>query len=144
MPDFDRDHPAAVGAEARLGARRQPSTAQPYPLNTRVALKNVLAEAAELGFGFNLGIECEIFLLQAGGGRVAAHADPDDELHQALLRRARFMDSFTWLDKVATTINDLGWDLYSFDHEDANGQFEFDFNYADALTMCDRLTSSSG
>src|ERR1700750_1376504 len=37
---------------------------KPYPLNTRVALKNVLAQAAELGFGFNLGIECEIFVLK--------------------------------------------------------------------------------
>ena len=37
---------------------------KPYPLNTRVALKNQLAEAAELGFGLNLGIECEIFLLK--------------------------------------------------------------------------------
>jgi glutamine synthetase len=50
-----------------------------------------------------------------------------------------FLDNFTWLDKVATCINDLGWDLYSFDHEDANGQYEFDFRYADALTMCDRF-----
>jgi glutamine synthetase len=41
---------------------------------------------------------------------------------------------------MASTMNDLGWDLYSFDHEDAPGQFEFDFNYADALTMCDRFT----
>src|SRR5258706_11243391 len=32
---------------------------KPYPLNTRVALKKVIAEAAEIGFGFNLGIECE-------------------------------------------------------------------------------------
>lgn len=35
-------------------------------------------------------------------------------------------------------IEDLGWGLYSFDHEDGNGQFEFDFGYSDALTMCDR------
>src|ERR1700742_1597338 len=27
---------------------------KPYPLNTRVALKNMLAQAASLGFGFNL------------------------------------------------------------------------------------------
>ena len=32
-----------------------------------------------------------------------------------------------------------GWDLYSFDHEDGHGQYEFDFAYSDALTMCDRL-----
>jgi len=37
---------------------------KPYPLNTRVALKNVQAQAAEMGFGFNLGIECEIYVLQ--------------------------------------------------------------------------------
>jgi len=35
-------------------------------------------------------------------------------------------------------MNELGWDVHSFDHEDANSQFEFDFNYSDALTMCDR------
>ena len=33
---------------------------KPYPLNTRVALQNQLQEAAALGFGMNLGIECEI------------------------------------------------------------------------------------
>jgi glutamine synthetase len=51
-----------------------------------------------------------------------------------------FVDQFGWLDKMATAINGLGWDLYSFDHEDGNGQFEFDFAYSDALRMCDRMT----
>src|SRR6476619_5974739 len=37
---------------------------KPYPLNARVALKNVLAEAAAMGFGFNLGIECEVYVLK--------------------------------------------------------------------------------
>ena len=32
----------------------------------------------------------------------------------------------------------MGWDVYSFDHEDGHSQFEFDFGYADALTTCDR------
>jgi glutamine synthetase len=36
-------------------------------------------------------------------------------------------------------MNGLGWDVHSFDHEDANGQFEFDFAYADAMTMADRF-----
>ncbi|MDD5200999.1 MAG: hypothetical protein PHC88_14490, partial [Terrimicrobiaceae bacterium] len=52
----------------------------------------------------------------------------------------RFMDRYGWLDKMATAIDGLGWELYSFDHEDAHSQFEFDFKYADALTMCDRYT----
>jgi glutamine synthetase len=113
---------------------------KPYPLNTRVALKNVLAEAAELGFGMNLGIECEIYLLKKNSDGSLSVPIPDDKLVKPCYDVASFMENFTWLDKVATTINDLGWDLYSLDHEDGNGQFEFDFSYADALTMCDRLT----
>jgi glutamine synthetase len=112
---------------------------KPYPLNTRVALKNMLAQAAEMGFGFNLGIECEIFVLEQNEDGSLSVPNPNDKLTKPCYSVEGFMDQFNWLDKVATCINDLGWDLYSFDHEDANGQYEFDFAYADALTMCDRL-----
>jgi glutamine synthetase len=50
----------------------------------------------------------------------------------------RFFDAFGLVDRLAKTINALGWDLYSFDHEDGNSQFEFDFKFADGLTMADR------
>lgn len=113
---------------------------EPYPLSTRVALKNVLNDAKAMGFGFNLGIECEIFLLRKAPDGSLHVSAADDTLIKPCYDVRGFVDNFSWLDKVATTINDLGWDLYSFDHEDANGQFEFDFQYADALTMCDRLT----
>jgi glutamine synthetase len=113
---------------------------KPYPLNTRVALKAQLAKAAEMGFGFNLGVECEIFLLRKNADGSLSVPDPDDTLAKPCYDVQGFVNAFPWLDKMASTINDLGWDLYSFDHEDANGQFEFDFTYADALTMCDRLT----
>ncbi len=112
---------------------------KPYALNTRVALKNVLAEAASMGLGFNLGIECEIYLLKKNPDGSLSVPNPDDKLVKPCYDVRGFLDNFTWLDKVATCMNDLGWDLYSFDHEDGNGQFEFDFHYADALTMCDRF-----
>jgi glutamine synthetase len=112
---------------------------QPYEINTRVALKKVLAEAAGMGFGFNLGIECEVFVVKLDEQGRLQIPNPDDDLNKSCYDVKRFMDRFTWLDKMATTINALGWDLYSFDHEDANSQFEFDFKYADALTMCDRF-----
>lgn len=112
---------------------------KPYPLNTRVALKNVLAQAAELGFGMNLGIECEIYLLKQGADGKLSIPNPEDKLTKPCYDVRGFMDNFAWLDKMATAINQLGWDLYSFDHEDGNSQFEFDFDYSDALTMCDRL-----
>jgi glutamine synthetase len=112
---------------------------RPYPLNTRVALKNQLAAAAAMGFGMNLGIECEIFLLRQHADGSLSVPDVDDKLAKSCYDVRGFTNSFDWLDKMATAINGLGWDLYSFDHEDAHGQFEFDFNYADALTTCDRL-----
>lgn len=112
---------------------------KPYALNTRVALKNQLAAAAEMGFGMNLGIECEIFLLKQNGDGSLSLTGAEDKLAKPCYDLRGFTNNFEWLDKMATAINGLGWDLYSFDHEDAHGQFEFDFNYADALTTCDRL-----
>ena len=111
---------------------------QPYPLNSRVLLKNVLGQAAQMGFTFNLGIECEIYVLkQDDQGRLIVPND-DDNLEKSCYDVKRFLDVFPWLDEMATTMNGLGWNVYSFDHEDGNSQFEFDFNYADALTMGDR------
>jgi glutamine synthetase len=112
---------------------------KPYLLNTRVALKNVLAQAATQGLGFNLGIECEVFVLRKNEDGTLSVPNPDDRLNKPCYDLRGFIDNFTWLDQVASCITELGWDLYSFDHEDANGQYEFDFRYADALTMCDRL-----
>lgn len=112
---------------------------KPYLLNTRVALKSVLAQAAKMGLGFNLGIECEVFVLRQNEDGTLSVPNPDDKLNKPCYDLRGFLDNFTWLDQVASCINELGWDLYSFDHEDANGQYEFDFRYADALTMCDRL-----
>ncbi len=113
---------------------------KPYELNTRVALKKQLEKAAEMGFGMNLGIEAELFVLKQNEDGTLSVPNPDDRLTKPCYDARSFLDQFSWLDKMATTINDLGWDLYSFDHEDANGQFEFDFQYADAVTSCDRYT----
>jgi glutamine synthetase len=111
---------------------------EPYEINTRVALKKVLKQAADMGFGFNLGIECEVFVLNQREDGSLQVPNPNDKLTKPCYDVSCFMDQFSWLDKIATTINDLGWDLYSLDKEDANGQYEFDFAYSDALTMCDR------
>ncbi|MGJ8637773.1 MAG: type III glutamate--ammonia ligase [Opitutaceae bacterium] len=112
---------------------------EPYEVNTRVALKKVLAEAESMGFTANLGIECEVFVVKLNEDGQLEIPNPDDDLEKSCYDVKRFMDRYEWIDKMATTINDLGWDLYSLDHEDANSQFEFDFKYADALTMCDRF-----
>ncbi|HTS40311.1 MAG TPA: type III glutamate--ammonia ligase [Xanthobacteraceae bacterium] len=137
----DLDHIIQLPWEPKLAWMPADNAFQgkPYPLNTRVALKNVLARAANMGFGFHLGIECEVFVLKRNGDGKLSVPNPDDKLTKPCYDLRPFLDNFKWLDKVATCINELGWDLYSFDHEDANGQYEFDFRYADALMTCDRF-----
>ena len=49
------------------------------------------------------------------------------------------MDNLPIIDELVEAMTDLGWGVYSFDHEDANGQFEIDFGYTNALAMADRL-----
>jgi glutamine synthetase len=51
---------------------------------------------------------------------------------RALTRNLDFVST------VSKAVTELGWDNYATDHEDANGQFEQNFQYADALTTCDR------
>lgn len=113
---------------------------EPYEINTRVALKKQLKVAEEMGYGLNLGIECELFVVKLTEDGQLEIPNDDDNQAKACYDVKRFLDRYTWIDKVSSTINDLGWDLYSLDHEDANSQFEFDFNYDDALSMCDKFT----
>ena len=113
---------------------------EPYPLNTRVSLKNMISKANSMGFGFHLGIEAEVFVLKQNEDGHLEVPNQDDKLTKPCYDTRGFLHQFAWLDKMATAIDQLGWDLYSFDHEDANGQYEFDFTYADAVTTCDRFT----
>ncbi|MCG8602998.1 MAG: type III glutamate--ammonia ligase [Verrucomicrobiales bacterium] len=139
VPDLDRGCILPWNEEVAFYPADNTFKGDPYPVNTRVALKSVLAEAADMGFGVNLGIECEVYVLKLTEEGKLEIPNADDDLVKACYDVKRFMDRYEWIDKVAGTINDLGWDLYSLDHEDANSQFEFDFKYADALTMCDRF-----
>lgn len=139
VPDLERGMILPWNKEVAFYPADNTFKGEPYEINTRVALKKVLAQAKEMGFGMNLGIECEVFVVKYTEEGALEIPNDDDNLEKACYDVKRFMDRYEWLDKVSTVINDLGWDLYSLDHEDANSQFEFDFKYADALTMCDRF-----
>jgi glutamine synthetase len=112
---------------------------RPFEACSRSILKRQLAQATQMGFRFNLGIETEFYILKDDehGEPVPAaardtHAKPCYDLRLLL-------DNFGPVTELVEAMNTLGWDVYSFDHEDANGQFETDFMYADALTMTDRF-----
>ncbi len=110
----------------------------PFEACSRQILKRVTADAATLGYTFNLGIETEFFLLTDDGGRPAP-ASADDNLDKPCYDLRGMLHNYAVVDEIVSAMNELGWDVYSFDHEDGNGQFETDFTYTDAVGMSDRL-----
>jgi glutamine synthetase len=113
---------------------------QPFSACCRSILKQVLAEAARMGFTLNLGIETEFFILkETEDGKVVPVSDRDT-LDKPCYDLQGMLDNLPWVQEIVEAMNNLGWDVYSFDHEDGNGQFETDFAYCDALRMSDRLT----
>lgn len=139
LPDLDRGQVLPWNKEVAFYPADNTFKGEPYEINTRVALKKVIAQAEEMGFGLNLGIECEVYVVKLTEEGKLEIPNSDDDLVKSCYDVKRFMDRYEWIDKVSTTINDLGWDLYSLDHEDGNSQFEFDFKHRDALTMCDQF-----
>ena len=112
---------------------------KPFDACCRGILKKVLAEAATMGFGFNLGIETEFFMLKETTDGKPIPISDRDVLDTPCYDIQGLLDNYTWVTEIVEAMNQMGWDVYSFDHEDGNGQFETDFAYCDALKMADRL-----
>jgi glutamine synthetase len=111
---------------------------EPWPYDPRTILRNALARAAEQGYEFKIGLELEYFLVrQAEDGSIEV-ADPFDTLEKPCYDLTGLTRNYDFLTTVSRYVNDLGWGNYANDHEDANGQFEQNFTYADALVSCDR------
>ncbi len=114
---------------------------QPYQNDSRVILKKQLQRAADLGFQFNLGMEPEFYVVRSNA----------QSREEEILSKTRFkglcpaydvhqtIGSLEFLEIMADYIEELGWELYSFDQEGGHSQFEFDMKYADALTASDRF-----
>jgi glutamine synthetase len=112
----------------------------PFEACSRTILKRVLAGAAEMGFRFNLGIETEFCILRRTDDGGFAVISDRDALDKPAYDVRTLLDYYPIVDELVSAMNALGWDVYSFDHEDSVGQFETDFAYADALVMADRFT----
>ena len=104
----------------------------------RNVLQRQIDRLAGHGLAFNLGVECEIFLVRRNSEGFAP-ANPADLLRKAAYDVIGLLENMPWLDEVVGYMNELGWEVHSFDHEDANSQFEFDFAYSDVMTMADRF-----
>ncbi|WP_437222464.1 type III glutamate--ammonia ligase [Planctomicrobium sp. SH661] len=110
---------------------------KPLPQSPRQVLKRSLAKAAERGYELRTGVECEFFLLTPDGLSPADLRDTQAKPcydQQALTRR------YDLISEICDALQVLGWEPYQNDHEDANGQFEINWKYEEALRTADQQT----
>jgi len=110
---------------------------QLLPQSPRHVLKSAIASAMELGYELRTGVECEFFVLSPDG---AALADSRDRQLKPCYDQQALMRRYDLIAEISEAMERLGWRPYQTDHEDANGQFEMNWQFADALTTADRHT----
>ena len=108
-----------------------------WPYDPRTILRRQLAKARAQGFEFMMGLELEYFLVRQSNGGIEL-ADPLDTLEKPCYDLKGLTRNYDFLTTVSRYVNGLGWGNYANDHEDANGQFEQNFTYTNALASCDR------
>jgi glutamine synthetase len=136
---------AWMAADLSFGGR------EPFALCPRSALKAQLAKAAAAGYTVNLGVETEFYAFAADSadgpppaGQPAGYLRP--MARSGALRptpaydTVSTLDAIPFLDRMADCMSELGFGLFSFDHEGGDGQFEFDFAYDEALRMSDKIS----
>ncbi|WP_290999351.1 type III glutamate--ammonia ligase [Hyphomicrobium sp.] len=101
----------------------------------RVVLKNVLAKANAQGLYVKTGVECEYFLTNTDG---TAISDTKDNAAKPCYDQQALMRRYDVISEICDYMLELGWGPYQNDHEDANGQFEMNWNFDDALITADR------
>jgi glutamine synthetase type III len=107
----------------------------PVEASPRNALKAQVARAEALGLQMKTGVECEFFLITPDGSAIGDAADHQAKPcydQQALMRR------YDVITEICDAMLELGWKPYQNDHEDANGQFEMNWEYDHALVTADR------
>ena len=108
---------------------------KPVAASPRVALKRQLEIAEQKGYRVKTGVECEFFLTTANGTALSDEYDTQIKPcydQQALMRR------YPVISEICDAMIELGYNPYQNDHEDANGQFEMNWDYDDALKTADR------
>lgn len=116
---------------------------EPFDQCARSILKAQIARAADLGLDFKLGIEIELFVFRpsAGAGDYLEPISRSGGLTPSpAYDTEATLDAADFLDDLVGAMQETGFDVYSFDQEGGDGQYELDFGYASALEMADRVT----
>jgi glutamine synthetase len=107
----------------------------PIEQTPRLVLKRVLEQARDMGYSVRTGVECEYFLLTPDGEQIS---DPRDRAAKPCYDQQALMRRYDVISEISDAMLTLGWGAYQNDHEDANGQFEMNWTYADTLVTADR------
>jgi glutamate---methylamine ligase len=108
---------------------------QPVEQAPRNVLKRLVAAAAGKGYEMKTGVECEFFLVSRDGSEIA---DAADRQQKPCYDQAALMRRYDIITEICDAMQALGWQPYQNDHEDANGQFEMNWQYDTALVTADR------
>jgi len=101
----------------------------------RHVLKRLRAAAEAKGYRLKTGVEAEFFVLRADG---RAAADGGDRQAKPCYDQTALLKQYELIRAISDAMLELGWAPYQSDHEDANGQFEMNWTYDDALVTADR------
>jgi glutamine synthetase len=112
---------------------------EPWPYAPRVILRRQLELLENAGLALKVGAEVEYFLVRRAEDGSISVADPLDVAAAPCYDARALTRMYGHLTSVSRNMNALGWSNYANDHEDANGQFEQNFQYADPLTTADRV-----
>jgi glutamine synthetase len=105
------------------------------PQAPRNVLRAQVAKAAAAGYRVKTGVEAEFFLLMPDGSRIS---DPHDTAEKPCYDQQALMRRYDVVAQICDHMLALGWGPYQNDHEDANGQFEMNWEFDDALVTADR------
>jgi glutamine synthetase type III len=108
---------------------------RPVAHGPRHVLRQQVAAAAAKGLRMKSGVECEFFLVTPDGRAVA---DAQDTQSKPCYDQGALMRRYDIITEICDAMIALGWEPYQNDHEDANGQFEMNWTYADAMVTADR------
>ncbi len=104
----------------------------------RGLLKKVLSLFSDQGMTVKTGVEAEFFLLEKEVDSSIKLYDSADVAEKPCYSQSVLWSHFDFIAGVMDCLNSLGWDCYQADHEDANGQFEINWKYDEALKTADK------
>jgi len=108
---------------------------KPVDASPRVMLRNQINKLAKKNMYLKSGVECEYFLISPSGDSIA---DSNDIADKPCYDQSALMRQYDLIRAICDSMILLGWGPYQNDHEDANGQFEMNWDFSDCLQTADR------